>query len=222
MGLVGCLIGGALWWGLSRRKAAVPPTPPPATSVLLPSPTSVPSPTPTPSPVPTFTATPTTPPSPTPFAVVPLASPTWTALPPGQYACLGTVPVGGSFYGVLKEFGLLTVKADKTFWQQWARTGRFRQVLISTPQRLPEGEALDYHRDFDAVPVPQQEGPGSAQWEKFSDEIRLLPSESVVLLPAVGREQCVRHGGLWRRFAALPPWMRENPTPTPATPVPTP
>jgi len=221
MGLVGCLIGGALWWGLSRRKAAVPPTPLPAISAPLTSPTPMPPPTPTPSPVPTFTATPAPLPSPTPFAVAPLASPTWTALPSGQYACLGKVLAGGTFYGLLREFGLLTYGSDEEFWQQWARTGRFRQILTSTLGRVPEGKVLDYHRDFDAVPVPQQEGPGSPQWKEFLDSIHLYPN-SVVLLPAVGREQCERHDGLWRQFVALPPWMRENPTPTPATPIPTP
>ncbi|GEM_PF-817838 len=220
--LVGCGVGMgavALW----RAFAAPPPARPPAEA-----PPALRPPTPTASPLPSPTAAPTRPPTaaavPPPTTAAPPSAtpaPSATPLPPGQYACIGEIGPGGTFYGLLVRVGLLKVAARESFWSALASQGRFRQVLYTERRTLPPPQQpLDF-RTFQTVEVPKASpGQDAGAWTAFENLLRRFSPTTVVLLPAVSRTMCAQGDGWWQRFQSLPPWMRGLPPLTPeATPA---
>ncbi len=158
---------------------------------------------PAPSPMPTQAAA---------FATFASPAPT-TSVPPTptekfanvSKACFGTLPSGGTFYGVMYQFGYGGGRLD--FSTSYA------YPFVAYIHNLPARSLPLKWASFTTLSVPQGDAPDK-KWEEFEEKLSLLQPETGILIPGIDHDDCFAKGGDWLPVEELPAWAKSMPQPT--------
>lgn len=123
-------------------------------------------------------------------------------------ACFGTLDAGGTFYGVMYQFGYGGGRADFS--------ASYTYPSVAYIYNLPARSLPLKWTSFATLAVPKPDDPDE-KWQEFEGKLSLLQPKTGILIPGMDHDTCFAKGGDWLPVEGLPDWVKATlqPTPTP-------